>query len=110
MKWVEQIFTLTEGQVIAIDGKTVRGTCDKQGQGGLYLVSVWATANRLMLGQVKVAKKANEIAAIPELLELLMVKNYIVTIDAIGCQKSIVSSIRVPYAGSRCFGMLFGLG
>src|SRR5258708_5089695 len=67
MKWVEQVFTLTEGQVIAIDGKTVRGTCDKQGQGGLPLVSAWATANRLTLAQVKVANKANEIVAIPQL-------------------------------------------
>jgi predicted transposase YbfD/YdcC len=94
MKWVEQVFTLTEGQVIAIDGKTVRGTCDKQGQGGLHLVSAWATANRLTLAQVKVANKANEIVAIPELLELLMVQGCIVTIDAIGCQKNIVNAVR----------------
>lgn len=78
MKWVEQVFVLTAGQVVAIDGKTVRGTCDKQGQGGLHLVSAWATANRLTLGQVKVADKTNEI----------------VTIDARGCQKHIISTIR----------------
>ena len=94
VKWVEQVFTLTEGQVIAIDGKTVRGTCDKQGQGGLHLVSAWATVNRLTLAQVKVANKANEIVAIPELLKLLMVQGCMVTIDAIGCQKQIVSPIR----------------
>lgn len=94
VKWVEQVFTLTDGQVIAIDGKTVRGTCDRQGQGGLHLVSAWATANRLTLAQVKVANKANEIVAIPDLLEVLSVRGCIVTIDAMGCQKQIVDTIR----------------
>jgi predicted transposase YbfD/YdcC len=94
MNWVEQVFKLTDGQVIAIDGKTVRGTCDKTGQNGLHLVSAWATANRLSLGQVKVANKANEIVAIPELLEMLTLHDCIVTLDAIGCQKHIVNTIR----------------
>jgi predicted transposase YbfD/YdcC len=94
MRWVEQVFKLTDGQVIAIDGKMVRGTCDKTGQNGLHLVSAWATTNRLTLGQVKVANKANEIVAIPELLELLTVQGCIVTIDAMGCHKHIVSTIR----------------
>jgi len=92
-RWVEAVFTLTEGQVIAIDGKTVRGTCDKQGQNGLHLVSAWATANRLTLAQVNVANKANEIVAIPELLELLTLHGCIVTIDAMGCQKHIIDTI-----------------
>lgn len=94
MQWVQRVFDITAGQVIAIDGKTARGTCDKQGQGGLHLVSAWATANRLTLGQVKVADKANEIVAIPQLLEMLMVQGCIVTIDAMGCQKQIVNAIR----------------
>ena len=94
MDWVARVFTLTDGQVIAIDGKTVRGTCDKTGQNGLHVVSAWATANRLTLGQVKVATKANEIVAIPHLLELLTLKGCVVTVDAIGCQKDIVSAIR----------------
>lgn len=94
MEWVRQVFDITVGQVIAIDGKTARGTCDKQGQGGLHLVSAWATANRLTLAQIKVADKANEIVAIPQLLEMLMVEGCIVTIDAIGCQKQIVNAIR----------------
>lgn len=93
VRWVEQVFTLTQGQVIAIDGKTVRGTCDGQGQGGLHLVSAWATANCLTLAQVKVADKANEIVAIPDLLELLSVRGCIITLDAMGCQKKIVESI-----------------
>jgi predicted transposase YbfD/YdcC len=94
MGWVQAVFTRTEGQVIAIDGKTLRGTCDKQGKSTLHVVSAWATANTLTLAQVKVAEKANEIVAIPILLDLLMLKGCIVTLDAIGCQKSIVKQIR----------------
>jgi predicted transposase YbfD/YdcC len=93
-EWVQAVFTLTDGQVIAIDGKVARGSCDAQGQGGLHLVSAWATVNCLTLAQVKVADKANEIVAIPQLLELLMLKGCIVTLDAIGCQKTIVTAIR----------------
>lgn len=98
LKWVEQVFVLTQGQVIAIDGKSVRGTYDKCGQNGLHLVSAWATANRVTLGQVKVAKKANEIVAIPQLLEMLVVQGCIITIDAIGYQKQIVDTIRSQQA------------
>jgi predicted transposase YbfD/YdcC len=98
LQWVQEVFELTAGQVIAIDGKTARGTCDKTGQGGLHLVSAWATANRLTLAQVKVADKANEIVAIPQLLQLLMVQGCIVTIDAIGCQKQIINDIRMQQA------------
>jgi len=97
-QWMQTVFRVTEGQVIALDGKVVRGTCDAQGQGGLHLVSAWATVNRLTLGQVKVADKANEIGAIPQLLELLMLKGCIVTLDAIGCQKTIVTAIRQQQA------------
>lgn len=92
-EWVQAVFRVSAGQVIAMDGKVVRGTCDAQGQGGLHLVSAWATLNGLTLAQVKVADKANEIIAIPQLLELLLLKGCIVTLDAIGCQKSIVTAI-----------------
>lgn len=92
--WVSDVFTLTAGQVIAIDGKAVRGTYDNSGKAGLHLVSAWATANGLTLAQVAVADKANEIVAIPSLLELLALKGCIVTLDAIGCQKTIVQAIR----------------
>ena len=98
MSWVQAVFSRTEGQVIAIDGKTVRGTCDKSGKATLHVVSAWATANQLTLGQVKVAEKANEIVAIPDLLELLILKNCIVTLDAMGCQKEIVKQIRTKEA------------
>ncbi len=74
-----------------MDGKVARGTCDRQGQGGLHLVSAWATANGVTLGQVSVAD--NEIVAIPQLLEVLALQGCIVTLDAIGCQKKIVQAI-----------------
>lgn len=92
--WVADVFQLSEGQVVAIDGKTARGTCDKTGKAHLHLVSAWASANALSLGQVKVADKKNEISAIPSLLEVLWLKGCIVTIDAMGCQKSISQAIR----------------
>jgi predicted transposase YbfD/YdcC len=96
--WVSDVFRLTDGQVIAIDGKAVRGTYDASGQGGLHLVSAWATANSVTLAQVAVADKANEIVAIPTLLELLALRGCIVTLDALGCQKSIVQAIRAQAA------------
>jgi predicted transposase YbfD/YdcC len=92
--WVAEVFQLTAGQVIALDGKTGRGTCDAQGKATLHLVSAWATANQLTLGQVQIGEKANEIVAIPLLLELLVLKGCIVTLDAMGCQKTIVKQIR----------------
>ena len=98
MGWVQDVFIRTEGQVIAIDGKTLRGTCDKSGKATLHVVSAWATANHLTLAQVKVAEKANEIVAIPALLDLLILTDCIVTLDAIGCQKGIVKQIRTKEA------------
>jgi predicted transposase YbfD/YdcC len=85
---------MTRGQVIAIDGKTLRRSHDKSlGKGAIHMVSAWASENRLVLGQTKVAEKSNEITAIPELLALLDVSGCIVTIDAMGCQKDIARLI-----------------
>src|SRR5438270_4388830 len=82
------------GEVVAIDGKTLRRTFDRaRGLGALHLVSAWATANGITLGQRAVDGKSNEITAIPELIELLDLKGSIVTIDAIGCQKEIAAKI-----------------
>jgi predicted transposase YbfD/YdcC len=82
------------GAVIAIDGKTLRRTFDRaQGLGALHLVSAWATTNGLTLGQVAVDAKSNEITAIPQLIELLDLKDCVVTIDAAGCQKEIAAQI-----------------
>ena len=82
------------GAVIAIDGKTLRRTFDRaQGLGALHLVSAWASANGLTLGQVAVDGKSNEITAIPQLIELLDLRDCVVTIDAAGCQKEIAAQI-----------------
>jgi predicted transposase YbfD/YdcC len=83
-----------EGEVIAIDGKTLRRTFDRaRGLGALHLVSAWATGNGLTLGQVAVDAKSNEITAIPQLIELLDLEGCVVTIDAAGCQTDIAARI-----------------
>ena len=92
--WVQAISYLTEGEVVAIDGKTVCGSHDRsQGKQAIHLVSAWASQNRLVLGQVKVEDKSNEITAIPELLRRLALHGCIVTIDAMGCQTEIATLI-----------------
>jgi len=86
--------TARDDQVVAIDGKTLRRTFDHaKGLGALHLVSAWATANGITLGQVAVDDKSNEITAIPQLVELLDLKDCVVTIDAAGCQKEIAANI-----------------
>lgn len=88
--WVKAVSQLTQGQVIAIDGKTLRRSHDRaNGKSAIHLVSAWASANHLVLGQLKVDDKSNEITAIPELLEVLELSGCIITIDAMGCQKNI---------------------
>ena len=94
LEWVQAVSVLTAGQVVAIDGKTVRRSHDqRQGKAALHLVSAWATANRLVLGQVATEAKSNEITAIPELLRLLDLTGCIVTIDAAGTQTAIAEQI-----------------
>ena len=92
--WVAEIQRLTQGEVIAIDGKQLRGSVDRfEGQSAINVVSAWATANELVLGQVKVDEKSNEITAIPRLLEMLAISGCLVTIDAIGTQIEIAEKI-----------------
>jgi len=94
VRWVQRVAHLTAGQVIAIDGKTLRRSHNSaKNKDAIHLVSAWATANRLVLGQVKVADKSNEITAIPELLQLLDVRGCLVTIDAAGTQTKIAATI-----------------
>jgi predicted transposase YbfD/YdcC len=94
MEWVQAINELTHGQVIAIDGKQLRGSHDSLlGKEAIYMVSAWATANQLVLGQRKVDDKSNEITAIPKLLELMELEGSIVTIDAMGTQTKIAKTI-----------------
>jgi predicted transposase YbfD/YdcC len=93
IQWIGAISQLTQGEIIAIDGKTVRGSYDSSGKGAIHMVSAWASQNRLVLGQRKVQEKSNEIRAIPELLEVLAIAGCIVTIDAMGCQREIAAAI-----------------
>jgi len=94
LTWVEAACEATDGEVIAIDGKTLRRSHDRHaGKAALHMVSAWATANGLALGQVRTAEKSNEITAIPELLEVLSLSGCIVTIDAMGCQRAIAEAI-----------------
>lgn len=94
MDWVHEIAEITQGQLIAIDGKTVRRSYDRaNGKEAIHLVSAWASENGLVLGQVKVDDKSNEITAIPELLKMLDINGCIVSIDAMGTQKEVVSTI-----------------
>jgi len=91
LAWVKAIQAVTKG-VVAIDGKTLRRSHDKD-KSPIHMVSAWALENRMVLGQVKTREKSNEITAIPELLALLELEGCIVTIDAMGCQKDIVTTI-----------------
>lgn len=94
MSWIGSIFTLTDGQVIAIDGKEMHGSKSaKLGRKAIDMVSAWATKNQLVLGQQKVDEKSNEITAIPKLLKLLNLEGCMVTIDAMGCQTEIAEQI-----------------
>ncbi|WP_041555354.1 ISAs1 family transposase [Nostoc sp. PCC 7524] len=94
LNWMKSVHKITDGEVVAIDGKTLCGSYDKNSdQSAIQMVSAWATTNKLVLGQVKVDEKSNEITAIPELLKVLELAGCIVTIDAIGCQKEIVKLI-----------------
>lgn len=92
--WMKDCHTLTDGEVIAIDGKTLRGSYDRsKGKGTIHMVNAFATANGMSIGQLKVDSKSNEITAIPKLLDLLDVKGCLITIDAMGCQKKIAQKI-----------------
>jgi len=94
IRWVDAIRDKLPGDVIAIDGKTSRRTHDSAiDLSPLHIVSAWSSDNRLVLGQVRVDEKSNEITAIPLLLELLDIKGCLVTIDALGCQTAIADKI-----------------
>lgn len=94
VSWMQAVSQVIDAEVIALDGKTLRGSHDWQrGKAAIHMVSAWATANRLVLGQRKVDDKSNEITAIPELLRVLELAGCIVTIDAMGCQTEIAQTI-----------------
>lgn len=94
LSWVQAAMEVTHGQVIAIDGKTLRRSHNQTiGKAAIHMVSAWASLNQVGLGQLKVDEKSNEITAIPALLEMLEIAGCIVTIDALGCQKEIAQKI-----------------
>ena len=91
---MKSVVQLTEGEIVAIDGKQARRSYDKRSRkNALHMVSAWACTNGVVLGQEKTQDKSNEITAIPALLTLLELKGCIVTIDAMGCQKAIAEKI-----------------
>jgi len=94
LRWVNDLASVSQGEVIAIDGKTLRGSYDRgSSKAPIHMVSAWASANRMVIGQQCTDAKSNEITAIPRLLELLVLNGAIVTIDAMGCQKEIAALI-----------------
>jgi len=94
VKWTQTLHTMTKGEVIALDGKTIRHSFDTAtNQRAIHIVSAWATENGLALGHVKVDDKSNEITALPKLIKMLDVKGRIVSIDAMGCQTDIARDI-----------------
>lgn len=93
-RWVNSISGLAKGEVVAVDGKTLRGSGDGAlGRSPLHVVSAYASGNRVCLGQEAVGEKSNEITAIPALLKVLDIKGCTVTIDAMGCQKKIAKQV-----------------
>lgn len=94
MKWVEDVSQRMKGEIVAIDGKTLRRSYDSlSGKKPIHMVNAWATESNIVLGQYKTCEKSNEITAIPLLLKMLDISGCIITIDAMGCQKKIASTI-----------------
>jgi len=94
ISWMEAVHKSTEGELINIDGKTLRGAKEAGNKRSfIHMVSVWSASQHLVLGQKKVAEKSNEITAIPPLLKMLSLRGCIVSIDAMGCQKDIANTI-----------------
>jgi predicted transposase YbfD/YdcC len=92
LRWTQSLRQTVAQEVVALDGKALRRAL-RRGQSPRYIVSAWAQGNGLVLGQVKVADKSNEITALPHLLRVLELAGCIVTVDAMGCQKAIAQEI-----------------
>jgi predicted transposase YbfD/YdcC len=93
-RWLSAVSDSLDGQTVAIDGKTLRGSFDTAaGRSPLHLVSAWACGQRLSLGQIAVDQKSNEITAVPQLLELLELRGAVVTLDAMHCQRETAQAI-----------------
>lgn len=90
--WVSSVCRATDGEIISIDGKTLRRSGSKE-RNPVHMVSAWASQNQLVLGQLAVEEKSNEITAVPALLEMLDVEGSVITADAMSCQKEITKKI-----------------
>lgn len=105
LNWMNAVSSMTGGEIIALDGKQLRRSHDKEdGKAAIHMVSAWATTNRLVLGQVKVDEKSNEITAIPELLRRLDINGCLITVDAMGCQVDIAELI-IEQGGDYLFAL-----
>src|SRR3989304_8215298 len=94
LQFITALHEVTDGQVVAIDGKTLRRSFDRaSSKSAIHMVSAWASANHISLGQVVVDEKSNEITAIPKLLKMLEISGCLVTIDAMGCQVELARTI-----------------
>ena len=94
LRWIRALAELLPAEVVAVDGKELRGSLDRAaGKAAICLVSAWAADQHLVLGQVKVDEKSNEITAIPDLLDALCLEGTVVTIDAAGCQTAIARKV-----------------
>ncbi len=94
IRWTQAVSERTDGEIIAIDGKALRSTGNwHQRLSPIYMVSAFATANGVVMGQLKIENKSNEITAIPKLIDLLDIKGCLVTLDAMGCQTKIAKKI-----------------
>ena len=94
MSWIQNISDITDSEVVALDGKTIRGVGSSSRKYPIHIVSAFCTKNSICLAQQTVNDKSNEIIAIPQLLDLIAIKGCIVTIDAMGCQKEIAKKVR----------------
>jgi predicted transposase YbfD/YdcC len=105
LNWMNAVSSTTGGEIIALDGKQLRRSHDKEdGKAAIHMVSAWATTNRLVLGQVKVDEKSNEITAIPQLLRRLDINGCLITVDAMGCQVDIAELI-IEQGGDYLFSL-----
>ena len=102
MGWMQAVQTVTEGELLNVDGKTLRGAKEAGNSRSLiHMVSVWSASQHLVLGQQKVSEKSNEITAIPALLKLLAIRGCLVSIDAIGCQRFAHAFVPRRFSESR---------
>ena len=102
LSWITALQQATQGKVIAVDGKTLRGSFDRADEkSAIHMVSAWSAEHQLSLGQLRTQAKSNEITAIPKLLEMLEIAGCFVTIDAMGCQTEIARKI-VEAGGDYC--------